>query len=67
MAKKLNKEYEKVCNMCGEMVLRYKVFQNAPVCNECHGIKSVRIKKIIPNENKMISNENKMIQNILGG
>ena len=46
-----SREKEKMCNMCGEMVLRYSVYKNAPLCADCVPVQTT---KKIPNEADML-------------
>lgn len=57
MARHLSKEREKMCNICGEMVLKYSVLDNAPLCEDC-----VPIRK-----QKKLMGESDMIDKILKG
>ena len=45
-----------MCNICGEMVLKYSVMDNAPLCEGCVPMKQA----------KKIPNSAQMIQKILG-
>ena len=56
MVSRLSKEREKMCNICGEMVLKYSVMDNAPLCEGCVPMKQA----------KKIPNSAQMIQKILG-
>ena len=55
MVRKMSKEREKFCNICGESVLVYTVQDNAPLCSKCVPVKEV----------KKIMNEKQMLNKIL--
>jgi len=48
--KYLSKDKEKICNICGEMVLVYSVVDNAPLCNDCVPV-SKPMRKILNEKN----------------
>ena len=53
---RISKRQEKICNLCGEMVLNFTVVGNAPLCEECVPMKP----------QKKIINECGMLNQILG-
>lgn len=57
MVKYKSKENEKMCNICGDEVLKYTVYKNAPLCEKCIPTKEI----------KKIPNGTEMLNKILGG
>ena len=56
MKRKITKDMEKICNICGEGTLKYTVEDNAPLCKDCR-----------PPKKKKVSSESNMLRKILEG
>lgn len=42
MVNKLSKDREKICNLCGESILKFTIIDNAPLCENCVPIKPIK-------------------------
>jgi hypothetical protein len=58
MSNSLQKDRQKICNLCGNDCEVWSIDRNAIICKDC---------KPIPKVPKKIPNEAQMIQKIIGG
>lgn len=55
MVSHVSKDKEKLCNICGESVKTFIIFENAPLCKDCMPMKELKKIQKIPSVNTMLS------------